>query len=1364
MPLNLSADPDQPFLDDRRLRAVLRRATIVLLLALGGPALALLALVLVLLISAHWVDQTDQVIARTNGLQRQLFEMQSSFRGYRLSGNEALLQTFDRVRQANSQTWNDLISEVADNPGQVAQVNASRTAAGQWIAFVDAELAEVRGVPALIGNSAFLARGVPLFDRALRRLDKVSAEESRLRDKQDRTLRQVVTALLSTLAVIALIGIPVLLFWLRRLIRRVSATFRAHAEVAERRAQELSVTLHSIGDAVIATDAHGLVSFLNPTAVRLMGWSNEEAAGRELVDVFPIFNEDTLLPVENPVERVLREHRTVGLANHTVLRTRDGRELPIEDSAAPIQGEDGTILGVILVFHDVTDKRSSERALRESESRFRFLSELGDACRLVTEPGAIMSATTRLLGERLGASRCAYAEVEDNGTSFTILEDYTDGCASSAGQYQLSLFGPRAHAQMQGGDTLTVRDVAQEVPTGQGREMFEAIGIRALIACPLIKDGQLRAMMAVHQIAARDWTEADVALVEEVVERCWSHIERARAEKETMERSRLSTLRADIAGQLDLAKPIAETLQGCCECVVQHLDAAFARIWTVDRAENVLLLQASAGIYTHLDGPHGRVPVGQFKIGRIAESRQPHLTNDVQNDPQVSDQDWARRESMRAFAGYPLLVEGKILGVLAVFSRHPLSEAALSDLAPISDAIAQQIQRKYAETALQSSENLKTAILATSLDGFIVMDHEGRVLDWNPAAEAIVGYTRAEAIGQLLGDLIVPEALRERHRQGLKRYVETREVHILGRRLELPAIRRDGSEFPSEVSITHILGTEPPLFAGYLRDISSRKADEAALIAATERAEADARALAEGAERFHLLSEVVALQVWTAGPDGGLDFVNSEVISYLGGDPDKDILGEAWTHYVHPDDLAAAARLWQQSLSEGSPYAAEMRLRRTDGEYHWFLVRAEALKGDAGEVTKWFGTNTDINDLKLAQAETERASRAKDDFMAVLSHELRTPLTPVLMAAASLREDERLPPDVRSQLAMMERNIGLEARLIDDLLDITRIAKGKLPLRPQLCDAHSLISLAIEIVRDEALSKGISLNQNFDAECSGLHADPSRFQQVIWNLLRNAVKFTPPSGSIAIQTRDGTGEDGKPILSIEVCDSGIGIDAEAIDRIFQPFEQVGLTGDHRFGGIGLGLAIARAIVDLHGGTIRAESDGPDLGSRFIVELPGATNPPPGMVESPENAETFLKGAVSAAPEEKPDAPQLDLLLVEDHAPTLLVLERLLKRAGHLVATASSVASALTLADQHQFDLVISDLGLPDGTGNELMEKLRDRHGLRGIALTGYGMEEDMERSRQAGFMIHLIKPIEFNQLRRALATFQSGDAESNPAS
>jgi CheY-like chemotaxis protein len=284
------------------------------------------------------------------------------------------------------------------------------------------------------------------------------------------------------------------------------------------------------------------------------------------------------------------------------------------------------------------------------------------------------------------------------------------------------------------------------------------------------------------------------------------------------------------------------------------------------------------------------------------------------------------------------------------------------------------------------------------------------------------------------------------------------------------------------------------------------------------------------------------------------------------------------------------------------------------------------------------------------------------------------------------------------------------------------------------------------MIRSDAQEKRIAIHLELSARRTQLTGDPARLQQVFWNLLKNAVKFSPEGGDVWVRSLDGPPSSDAEVESgvcIAVSDEGIGFESEAAAMIFQPFEQ-GASGQ-RFGGLGLGLAIARAIVDIHGGTIRAESPGPGQGATFTVELPGATCP-------------LAATTVSSGPDPGRDhVPEREtpmrLLLVEDHEPTLQVLSRLLARDGHHTVAAQSLAEARAAAAKETFDVVISDLGLPDGTGVELMRSLNAAYGLRGIALTGYGTDEDLRRSEQAGFMVHLVKPVDFNDLRRALRQF-----------
>ncbi|QDV38145.1 PAS domain S-box protein [Tautonia plasticadhaerens] len=314
------------------------------------------------------------------------------------------------------------------------------------------------------------------------------------------------------------------------------------------------------------------------------------------------------------------------------------------------------------------------------------------------------------------------------------------------------------------------------------------------------------------------------------------------AEREMGERARLAALSADIGLALTRGDALSERLDACCEAMVRHLDAAFARIWTLEPGDDSLVLRASAGLYTHLDGAHARVPLGALKIGRIARTGRPLLTNDVPNDPNVGDPSWARETGMVAFAGVPLLVEGRAVGVMALFSRSPIDQATIDALGPISNAVALGIVRESAARALFSSEGRKAAILRMALDAIITVDDRGRVLEFNPAAEAIFGYEAGEAAGRSLSELIIPPDLREAHERGMARFRENGDGAVVGRWIELRAVRRSGEEFPAELAITPITSGDRPVFTGYLRDITDRRLHEQSLRAAKEAAEEANRA------------------------------------------------------------------------------------------------------------------------------------------------------------------------------------------------------------------------------------------------------------------------------------------------------------------------------------------------------------------------------------------------------------------------------------------------------------------------------------------------------------------------------------------
>lgn len=379
--------------------------------------------------------------------------------------------------------------------------------------------------------------------------------------------------------------------------------------------------------------------------------------------------------------------------------------------------------------------------------------------------------------------------------------------------------------------------------------------------------------------------------------------------------------------------------------------------------------------------------------------------------------------------------------------------------------------------------------------------------------------------------------------------------------------------------------------------------------------------------------------------------------------------------------------------------------------------------------------------LRVARDQALAASRAKDDFIAALSHELRTPLNPVLLLASEEARNPNLAPQTRADFETIARNVTLEARLIDDLLDLTRIMHDKLALDMKPRDLHVVLREVVGTLQPELNEKKLTLGTHYGAATATVVGDEVRLRQIFWNLLRNAVKFTA-GGKITITTSLSATKS--HVLTIEVSDTGIGLTGDELAHVFKPFVQGAHSekGGSTYGGLGLGLAISRRIVELHAGTITARSPGRNLGAHFIVELP-------------------LAPAESARPAPAPETPTLAetpaprtrqrVLLVEDHEPSRIALARLLTKRQIEVVQASSAEEALEKAASHTFNLVISDIGLPGETGYQLMSTLRAKYDVPGIALSGYGTQEDILRSKEAGFSVHLTKPVQIQQLNRALA-------------
>jgi len=381
-------------------------------------------------------------------------------------------------------------------------------------------------------------------------------------------------------------------------------------------------------------------------------------------------------------------------------------------------------------------------------------------------------------------------------------------------------------------------------------------------------------------------------------------------------------------------------------------------------------------------------------------------------------------------------------------------------------------------------------------------------------------------------------------------------------------------------------------------------------------------------------------------------------------------------------------------------------------------------------------------ELDRSRNQLKHANEAKDRFLAILSHELRTPLTPILAVVSQRYEDPSLPTLLRNDLAMIKRNVELEARLIDDLLDLTRITQGKLEIQSENVDVEDLVRHVIEANQTtQTASPDVSVS--YEASLTYIRGDATRLTQVLWNLFRNAIKFTPVSGKIFLRLWNPDERH----LYFEITDTGAGIEHDKLVTIFEAFEQGSRQITRQFGGLGLGLTISKAIVDRHEGRISAFSEGPGKGATFRVELPVAASATLGEIMLPDCVEAE---SVNTPP--RATAEQLHILLAEDHADTREVMQQLLTMRGYKVTSVSGVkAAADAIRKIGDIDIFISDVGLEDGSGFDALREVSQVQKVPAIALSGYGMEEDIRKSKEAGFHTHLVKPVDFDQLDAAIA-------------
>ncbi|MBD1936994.1 PAS domain S-box protein [Microcoleus sp. FACHB-68] len=1143
-----------------------------------------------------------------------------------------------------------------------------------------------------------------------------------------------------------------------RLLKR-EQTARLEAETERKRLHEILMQLPAMIGIVKGADL--VYEFANPTYLQGTG-RTPDMIGKSIRDVFPQIEGQIYFDV---LERVYRTGETFIRNESPAYWDRNGDGVLEEgffNCICPAwRDAEGTIQGVLIYNIEVTAQVRARQQieqllknLQQKEEIQQFLLELNEAIRAIQDPKEIMWQVVCGTGQHFQVTRCTYGEIDSTQEYVIVERDFCNGVISVVGKHHLDSFGPEIIAELKQGRTIVVDDVDSDPRTaGVGAAAFDAIQTKSLLCVPLVKEGRFVALLVLHHVCVRHWTEEDVAVMERIAEKTWLAVERSRAEEELRESEAHLQLAVKIGrmGTWDWDMQTDALLWSEGHFMVVGLqpnecepgyEVWASRVHRDDLAEVEAKLQraiAEKKEYHHeyrlcwSDGSiHWVEARGQF-------------TYDSQGNPKHS------------------------IGVVIDITERKQAEQEREQLLE-----RERIARSHAEAAQRQLET----IFETSPIGLALLDSEQRFIAINEALAEINGLTREQHLGYSIPDLFgqsdpkLVEVFHQIYATGNPFISPNFAVNVPGR-----SDRRPGYYNVYYLPTVNSNGQVEGVLV-YVVDVTERVRLELA-----QRFLSEASAVLASSLDFQTTLERVAqltvpeLADWCTvhmiEEDGEIEqiavaHIEPAKLEWAYQIRDKyplnlnDPRGAAFTLRTGQPDLVPEIPDELLVLSARDPEHLEILRQVGFSSVMTVPLRTQArILGVISFIGAESGRRYTSADLQLAEelarraslaidnaqlyrqaqrdrTKAEAANRIKDEFLAVLSHELRSPLNPILGWTKLLRTGRLDATKTQQALETIERNAKLQAQLIEDLLDVSRILQGKMTLNVAPVHLAATIEAALETVQLAAEAKHIQIHTTFNPISKTVSGDTNRLQQVVWNLLSNAVKFTPAGGRIEVQL-----EQVATYAQIQVKDTGRGINPDFLPYVFDYFRQEDGTTTRQFGGLGLGLAIVRHLTELHGGTVHADSLGQNLGATFIIRLPlNIVEPEPSCDDRHPESATDLAG--------------IQVLVVDDDADMRELAAFTLTQSGAQVATAASAAQALTLLNQSIPDLLLCDIGMPEMDGYSLIRQIRKWSPEQGgtipaIALTAYAGEINQQQALAAGFGMHISKPVEPEELVKAIA-------------
>ncbi|XXX72124.1 GAF domain-containing protein [Sorangium sp. So ce134] len=1015
---------------------------------------------------------------------------------------------------------------------------------------------------------------------------------------------------------------------------------------------------------------------------------------------------------------------TVWVLAHTEARKFDAEDARLVTSLSRFAAT------AVHALAQAQDARRASEALRESEGRHRFLAELAAATQPLVDPGEVMAVTARLLAGHLGVDRCAYAEVEDERV-FVITGDHTRGVRSIVGRWPVAAFGPELVRLMLANEPYVIDDVDADPRAGDDLAAYRATEIQAVICVPLHKSGRFTAAMAVHQKVPRRWTSDEVGLVRLVVGRCWEAIERARAARGVRERDE----------RLDYAVRLSGV--GFWYC-----DLPFDELKWDDRVKEHFWLPPEARVtirtfYERLH-PDDREPTRRAIESSIRE-RVPYDVDYRTVDPATGAFKWVRALGGTAYApdGAPRRFDGVTVDVTA----RKLDEERVGRLL--------ELEREQGRLLKQVADAALTIHASGSLGSVLqgITEEARRIIGVHVAVTWLTaGIDGSKAVntvstsGKYEGwrGPVVPSTENGVYAVVCRtnRPLRLTQVELEAHPAWLTQVeQRRGSPYRTQPYatrvelLTHRAPVEPAHPTGVERQAQIGPAQLTQVGFSTERraqigpphlTQVEFSAHTEPAQLTQVERPAQPTQV--ERPPAQPTQVERPPAQLT--QVERPPAALAWRSVRGEADRLPPMRGWLVAPFIGRRGENLGLIHLSDKHDGEFTDSDEAILVQLAHIASVAIENARLYDQLRDQ------DRRKDEFLATLAHELRNPLAPIRTGLEILKVAGNAD-QAQKILDMMDRQVGHMVRMVDDLLDVSRITRGKVELRKERIDLRTVLNSALETSRPLIEAAAHELAVRLPPSPLLLDADPTRLAQIFANLLNNAAKYTPAGGSIRLAAQ----RDGAAVV-VRVSDNGVGIPADMLSTVFDMFTQVGRSIDRAQGGLGIGLTLVKRLVELHGGSIHAASDGAGRGSTFTVRLPLAA------------AEEVASRPATAGPAEGAPSSALRILVVDDSVDGAESLALLLRISGHEAQAVHTGPEALTAARALGPDLVFLDIGLPGMNGYEVARRLRSEPDLAGlflVALTGWGTEEDRRQAREAGFDHHLTKPVDAAEVKRLVA-------------